>query len=168
MNSLRLYIYRLITSLLPETSCFGLKVCLLRWCGAKIGKNVRIGSSAVFLGTGALTIGDDVWIGANNFISPVTPASITIGSHCDLGPGVMIITGSHEIDPVGDHTAGKGIASSVSIGEGCWLGARSTILPGVNLARKTLVAAGSVVTQNVEGESMLVAGVPAELKRGLS
>ena len=80
----------------------------------------------------------------------------------------MIITGSHEIDAVGEHTACPGSAESVEIGDGCWLGARSTILPGVALPRKTLVAAGSVVTRTVEGDGVLVAGVPAEVKRSLA
>ena len=168
MKTWRLYIYRLLTVLLPETCCFGLKAALLRWSGARVGKHVRIGSSAVFIGTGTLVIGDDVWIGAQNYISPVEPAAISIGAHCDFGPGVMIITGSHEIDAVGEHTAGPGSAKSVEIGDGCWLGARSTILPGVALPRKTLVAAGSVVTRTVEGDGVLVAGVPAEVKRSLA
>lgn len=167
MSSFRLYIYRLIAWLFPETSCFGIKAALLRWCGAAVGKNVRIGSSATFIGTGQLTIGDDVWIGAGDFISSAAPASIAIGSHCDFGPGVMIVTGSHEVDPVGEHTAGKGTASSVVIGDGCWLGARTTILSGVTLPRKTLVAAGAVVTRSVEGEAKLVAGVPARVKKNL-
>ena len=49
---------------------------MLRWCGAKIGKNVRINSSAIFLGDGGLIIGDDVWIGAGCRIMPVGNAHI--------------------------------------------------------------------------------------------
>ena len=137
---------------------------LLRWAGAKLGKNVRINSSAVFSGNGGL-IGDDVWIGAGDVISPVAPAIITIGSHVDFGPGVMIITGSHEVDLEGEHIGGKGKAASVVIGNGCWLGARAMILPGVTLADKTLVAAGAVVTKSVDVPCSLVAGVPAEIKK---
>ena len=141
---------------------------LLRWAGAKIGKNVRINSSVVFSGNGDLKIGDDVWIGAGDVISPVAPAGITIGNHIDFGPGVMIITGSHEVDPAGLHIGGKGIAMPVIIGDGCWLGARAMILPGVTLAEKTLVAAGAVVTRSVEEHGGLVAGVPAVFKRKLA
>lgn len=167
MSPFRLYLYRLVASCLPETRFFGAKAALLRWCGATVGANVRIVSSAVFTGTGAVTIGDDVWIGARNFISSVAPASVTVGSHCDFGPDVMILTGSHEIDPTGAHTAGKGTAASVSVADGCWLGARSTVLPGVALPRKSLVAAGAVVTRTPDppGEGCLFAGVPARAKR---
>lgn len=167
MKPFRLWIYRLLTWWLPETRCFGWKRMLLRWAGAKFGKNVRINSSAVFSGNGGLVVGDDVWIGAGDVISPVAPASITIGSHIDFGPGVMIITGSHEIDLEGEHIGGKGKAASVVIGDGCWLGARALILPGVTLADKTLVAAGAVVTKSVNVPCSLVAGVPARIKKKL-
>lgn len=167
LRPFRLWLYRLLVHNLPETRCFGLKVFLLRWTGAVIGNNVRINSSAVFLGNGKLTIGDDVWIGAGDFIGPVAPAEIKIGSHCDLGPQVMLITGSHEIDPVGEHIGGRGRSDSVFIGDGCWLGARATILPGVELTKKTLVAAGAVVTKSVSEAQSLVAGIPAEKKKAL-
>ena len=58
MKSLLLWIYSLIVHLLPETRCFGLKAFLLRRCGARIGRNVRINSSVRILGTGRLEIGD--------------------------------------------------------------------------------------------------------------
>ena len=160
MKSFRLWIYKLVTCWMPESRFFGLKVVLLRWAGAKLGKNVRINSSAVFSGNGGLVVGDDVWIGARDVICPTAPACIAIGSHVDLGPEVMMLTGSHEIDLEGEHIGGKG-----TIGDGCWLGARAMILPGVTLAEKTLVAAGAVVTKSVDGPCSLVAGVPAAVKK---
>lgn len=165
MKPFRLWLYGLVVRLLPETRAFALKVALLRWCGATVGRNVRINSSAVFLGTGRLTLGDDVWIGPGGFLSPVGDAEIRIGSHVDLGPQVMILTGSHRIEPEGDHIAGVGTAASVTVGDGCWLGARSTILPGVSLAEKTLVAAGAVLSASVMESKTLVAGVPARRKK---
>lgn len=165
MNTFKLYLYHLVTLVLPESRCFGLKNALLRWAGAKIGANVRIYSSAKILGTGALEIGDDVHIGAGARISPVAPSSITLGSHIDIGPEVMIITGTHEIDPSGEHIGGKGKSASVTIGSGSWLGARATILSGVTLPSKTLVAAGSVVTKSFDVPCSLIAGVPASLKK---
>lgn len=168
LKPFRLWLYRLLIGWLPETRCFGLKVFLLRWAGAKIGKNVRINSSASFGGDGILEIGDDVWIGGGDVISPVASARIVIGNCVDFGPQVMVITGSHEIDPIGDHIGGKGIARDVEIGNGCWLGARVTILPGVTLAEKTVVAAGAVVAKSITERGTLVAGVPALFKKKLT
>ena len=165
MKSVRLWIYSLVVRLLPETRCFGLKAFMLRRCGARVGRNVRINSSVRILGTGRLEIGDDVWLGAGVFLSPVGDATITIGPHCDFGPQVMVLTGSHEIDPDGEHIGGRGTAQSVTIGSGSWLGARATILPGVSLAEKTVVAAGAVVAKDSAVEKTLLAGVPAVEKK---
>lgn len=106
LNSFRLWIYSILTRWMPETRAFGLKVRLLRWCGARIGKDVRINSSAIFSGNGRLIIGDDVWIGPRCYISPVGDAEIKLGSHIDFGPEVMILTGSHSITPDGEHIGG--------------------------------------------------------------
>ena len=163
MKSSRLYLYSLVCRLLPETRLFALKSKLLRWCGAKVGTNVRICSSARFFGGGELVIGNDVWIGTDDIVHSVDGASIKIGNCCDLGPGVMILTGSHKIDPSGMHMAGEGTAADVEIGDGSWLGAKSLILPAVKLPVKTIVAAGGVVTKGVLSAGSLVAGVPAEV-----
>lgn len=165
MKPVRLWVYKLLTCWLPETRWFKLKVFLLRWCGATIGKNVRVNSSARFIGNGGLIIGDDVWIGAGCRIMPTGNAHIVIGSHCDLAPEVMIITGSHEIDVGGEHIGGKGISTSVEIGDGCWLGARTTVLPGVTIAKKNILAAGSVMIVSSLEEKCLWAGVPAKMKK---
>ncbi|MBR4902664.1 MAG: acyltransferase [Victivallales bacterium] len=165
MKSGRLWIYSLISRLLPETRFFGMKVALLRWCGAKIGKNVRISSSARFFGNGELIIGNDVWIGTGSLIHSVFRATIRIGNCCDLGPRVMILTGSHQIDPDGVHIAGEGTFANVEIADGCWLGARSLILPGVHLRANTVVAAGAVMNKSSVETKCLYAGVPAEMKK---
>jgi maltose O-acetyltransferase len=55
----------------------------------------------------------------------------------------------------------------VRIGDGCWIGARAIILPGVTLGKRVMVAAGAVVTGDVPDDS-LVAGNPARVVRTLS
>lgn len=167
MKPMRIYLFARIMRILPETRFFGLKAALLRWCGATVGRNVRICSSATIMGNGPLTIGDDVWIGEMSFIRTSPGAGITIGSCCDIGPQVSIVTGTHEIDATGLHVAGAGHGRPVSIGDGCWLCLRSAILPGVSLAARTLVAAGAVVAGDVAEVGVMVAGVPAVVKRRL-
>ena len=167
MSPMCIYFFGKVMRLLPETRFFGLKVAMLRWCGARVGRNVRICSSATIMGNGPLTIGDDVWIGERSFIRTSPGAGITIGSCCDIGPQVSIVTGTHEIDTTGPHVAGAGCGRSISIGDGCWLCLRSVVLPGVSLAVKTLVAAGAVVANDVTESGVMVAGVPAVVKRRL-
>lgn len=165
MNSIVLWLYRIVTWWLPESRAFAFKAMLLRFAGAKIGRNVRIYSSAMFAGVGGLEIGDDVHIGPSTLFMTARPATIVVGNHVDIGPGVVLTNGTHEINPLGPHIGGRGVARPVVIGDGCWIGARAVLLPGVELPRSTLVAAGSVVTKSVPESHCLVTGVPATVKK---
>jgi acetyltransferase-like isoleucine patch superfamily enzyme len=55
----------------------------------------------------------------------------------------------------------------IHIGDGCWIGARAMILPGVTLGKRVLVAAGAVVNKDVP-DDCLVAGNPARVVRELT
>ncbi len=162
----RLCVYRMVAAFLPETRAFALKRALLRWCGAEVGRDVRISSSATFFGTARLVIGDDVWIGSDCWISPTGEGDVFIGSRVDLGPGVMIVTGGHEMVAHRGHAAGKGCSAPLVIGDGCWIGARATLLMGVNVPPMTVIAAGTLVRNNATDQAgWLWAGVPAVAKR---
>lgn len=165
MKTRRLWLYGLMTKCLPENKFYGLKAAVLRWSGAVIGKNVRVCSSAHIYGNGRLIVGDDVWIGECCFIAPCGSSGLVIESHCDLAPGVMLINGSHEISPHGKRIAGQGVSESITIRTGSWVGARSVVLPGVELGPKTIVGAGSVVTKSFLSGCILVAGCPAREKK---
>lgn len=170
MNTKLVWIARVLTAWLPESSAFGFKRYLYRFAGAQIGQNVRIYSSAMIQGVGKLRIGDNVHIGSQVVIMTNSGAIVDIGSDVDIGPGVMLLTGSHKINPKGSHIAGEGISESISIGSGCWLGARTTVLPGVVLPQKTITAAGSVVVVSPKQSErpILLTGVPAIVKKELS
>lgn len=158
MRPARLYICNLVFRLIPETRCFNLKASLLRWAGVKMGNNVRVCSSVTVLGFGCLEIGDDTWIGHQTVL--VSGSSIRIGCCVDVGPKVFIGTGTHEIDVRGEHSAGLGVHKDVIVGNGVWLGVGATVLPGVCIGKKAVVAAGAVVTRDVS-EAVIVAGIPA-------
>jgi acetyltransferase-like isoleucine patch superfamily enzyme len=165
MKPFRLYLYSQIVRWLPETRFFGFKVKLLRWCGATIGENVRICSSATFLGNCNLIIGNNVWIGPRCSFFPTGEGAIVIGDNVDFAPHVTMITGSHYVSVDAKQMAGAGWSKTIIIGDGCWLGTRSLVLPGVELASKTVVAAGSVVTTSNKEGKCLLAGVPATIKK---
>ena len=69
----------------------------------------------------------------------------------------MILANSHELGP-SESRAGSVVGLPVSIGDGVWIGARTTVLPGVTIGPGAIVAAGSVVNRDVEADTM-VAGV---------
>jgi putative colanic acid biosynthesis acetyltransferase WcaF len=164
MNSLILYLYSLIACFLPETRFFSLKCWILKQAGVKVGKNVRICSSVRIVGNGKLAIGDDTWIGPLTFISSTFPAEVNIGGNVDIAPRVYIGTGSHEIDMIGLHSAGKGVNSSIVIDDGVWICAGVILLPGVRIGKKSIIGAGSVVTKDIP-EFLLGVGNPCRIAK---
>ncbi|MEE0903209.1 MAG: acyltransferase [Prevotellamassilia sp.] len=164
MRSIVQSFIKLVFPLLPETRCFALKRSMLRWAGAKVGRNVRVCSSVMIVGAGELEIGDNTWIGHRCLIS--ASSSVRIGKNVDIAPNVFIGNGTHGITPDRDRIADVECSRDVEVGDGCWLCAGSMVLPGVSLGAKCVVAAGSVVTRSF-GPMKLLAGVPACIKREL-
>lgn len=150
----------IIFPLFPATRCFGVKRALLRAGGANIGKNVRVCSSVKILGNARLTIGDNTWIGHNTLV--VCSAPVVIGENVNIAPMCFIGTGTHEVMPKAESVAGPGVSLPITIGNGCWLCARSTIIAGCEIGERTVVAAGAVVIGNQPSDS-LVGGVPAHV-----
>lgn len=102
-----------------------------------IGKNVFINFDCTFLALGGITIEDDVLI----------------------GPKVSLITENHPLNPKDR----KGlIARPILIKKNAWIGANTTILPGVTIGENAVVAAGAVVSKDVPDHAV-VGGIPAKI-----
>jgi acetyltransferase-like isoleucine patch superfamily enzyme len=157
------YLIQLLFPFLPETRLYPFKSFLLRLRGFRIGNNVRVVSS-VIIRLKFLSIGNDSFIGHDTLIAG-GDALVKIGQNVDIAPRCVIVTGTHEI---GDstHRAGKGMSQSISIGDGTWIGANSTILGGVCIGQGCVIAAGSLVRENIDS-NCLVAGNPAQVIRKL-
>jgi acetyltransferase-like isoleucine patch superfamily enzyme len=157
------YIVQSIFPLLPDTRLFRFKAALLRLRGFQIGHNVRVVSS-VKLKLRYLSVGDNTYISHDTLIEG-GDVLVQIGQNVDIAPRCVILTGTHEI---GDstHRAGKGKSESVIIGNGTWIGAHSTILGGVCIGQGCVIAAGSLVREDID-DNCLVAGVPARVIREL-
>lgn len=129
---------------------------ILRVMGMEIKTN-RIKAGLTLRGKG-LSIKGDSLINYNCLIDSSAP--VTLGQKVSLAFGVVICTSTHEIGGSSDR-AGKTVRLPVSIEDGCWIGANSTILPGVTIGKGCIIAAGSVVTKDCEPNG-LYAGVPAK------
>ena len=84
---------------------------------------------------------------------------ITIDDGALIGHNVVLATLNHMLDP--EKRAGMTYAP-IHIGKYVWIGANATVLPGVTIGDGAVVAAGAVVTKDVEGNTV-VGGVPAKL-----
>jgi len=111
-------------------------------CGRrlKLGKNIIINKGATILPPGIVEIEDNVLI----------------------GPNVQIVTVDHDLEDRHNlYHFGK-----VTIKNNAWLGIGVTICPGVTIGKNSVVAAGSVVTDDVPDNTM-VGGVPAKIIKKL-
>jgi acetyltransferase-like isoleucine patch superfamily enzyme len=143
-----LQLVNLLFNLTPLTRGFGLRARLLRMAGVDCARSARVVASARIVITN-VSIGEDTFIGHQVLITGSQKARITIGSFVDIAPRVVIVSGSHKIDMVGEHSAGTLTTDKVLLEDGVWIGANSTVLPGVTIGRKAVVGAGSVVTRDI-------------------
>ncbi|WP_298718256.1 DapH/DapD/GlmU-related protein [uncultured Oceanisphaera sp.] len=160
-----LFFYYGVANKLPSASFTKLGVSLRRFCCGYIfrsqGCNVNI-AKGVHFGRGAnVSIGKNSGLGEGTYIT--TLGEVIIGDDVMIGPQVMILTGGHEYkDPNVLLREQNQSVKSVFIGDDVWIGARAVILPGVSIGNRAIVAAGAVVTKDVEN-NMIVAGNPAKI-----
>ncbi len=159
------HLIRVLLGLLPVSRYFNLRRVLLKLAGVDIAPGVSFCGGGGIYGNGQVSIGCETWFSPGCIIYSHVDVSIMIGARCDFGPLVKLVSGTHKI---GDSSrrAGEGIALPISIGDGCWIGADVLIIGGVTIGKGVVVAAGSVVTRDIP-DNVLVAGVPAVIKRRL-
>jgi len=159
------HVLNLLLLILPPTRCYRFKRFLAKKIGIHIDNGVCLNGYICFFGRGRVSIGRDSWIGIRNSFYCTQLAVIKIGANCDIGPDVAFIPGSHEI---GCHArrAGEGTGGDIVIEDGCWIGARVTILGGVTISKGAIIGAGALVNKDVPADS-IYAGMPARLVRRL-
>jgi acetyltransferase-like isoleucine patch superfamily enzyme len=124
--------------------------------GFAIGSRSFIFMGAQFDCRGGFSLGDHSVI--NERCRLDNRGTLRIGSNVSISSEVCILTADH--DPQSEAFAGRNRA--VEIGDFVFVGTRAVILPGCNIGRGGIVAAGAVVTKNVEPFS-IVAGNPAKV-----
>jgi acetyltransferase-like isoleucine patch superfamily enzyme len=160
MNPSRMFFVQIAMSLMPNTRLFGLKRSLLRFAGAQVAADARVCSNARFQIAGNIDIGVGSWIGPEVFVVG-GEADVKIGSSVDIGPRAMLVTGTHEVSQSG-RVAGIGYSLPIVLADGCWIGAGATVLGGVRIGERAIVAAGAVVNRDVPADAT-VGGVPARV-----
>lgn len=121
-----------------------LKVTLLRAFGAKIGYGVVIKPSVNIKYPWKLSIGDYTWIGEEVWIDNLD--QVTIGSHCCLSQGALLLCGSHNYT---ESAFGLKI-KPITLEDGVWIGAKSVVLQGVRCYSHSILSASSVAAKDLE------------------
>lgn len=108
-----------------------------------------IHSSAIISQNSSLCEGSVVMQGA------IIQSGSSIGKHCIINTGASVDHDCNLTDFV--HISPQSIlCGNVTIGEGTWIGAGTTILPGVKIGKWCIVGAGSVVSKDIPDYSLAV------------
>ena len=124
------------------------KLSLLRWFGASIGKGVVIKPNVNIKYPWKLSIGNHSWIGEGVWIDNLAP--VTIEDNCCISQGAMLLTGNHNF---------KKSSFDLMIGEihlcsGSWVGAMTVVGPGVTLKENAILTVGSVASSDLDANSI--------------
>lgn len=122
------------------------------YCGSNvdIGRHVRLSSK--------IKLGDNSGIGDNCYIQ----GTVHIGSNVMMAPNVAIIAANHVCDRTDIPMNAQGsVERMITIGDDVWIGYGAIILGGVTIGNGSVVAAGAVVTTDVQPYTV-VGGIPAQ------
>jgi acetyltransferase-like isoleucine patch superfamily enzyme len=158
-HSLLIYLWR-ITDIFPNTLGICLRYCILKVLAKECGDNVLIGPYVEIRAWENLSLGENVSIHRNSYIDAT--GNITIGSNVSIAHSTSILSFDHTW---ADHDVpikyNPITTAHVIIDDDIWIGCGCRVLAGVHIGKRSIVAAGAVVINDVESMT-LVAGVPAK------
>lgn len=108
-------------------------------------------------------IGEDFY--ANHHCLMLDAVDIRIGKRVKFGPGVHLYTTTHPLD-AGARAAGMVLAAPITIGDDCWLGGQTIVMPGVSIGEKSVIGAGSIVTRSIPA-GVVALGNPCRVVRDI-
>jgi putative colanic acid biosynthesis acetyltransferase WcaF len=133
----------------------GFKIFLLRFFGAKIGKNVFIKPHVNIKYPWKLVVGDNVWIGEYSWIDNL--GNVTIGNNVCLSQGAFILCGNHNYKSLSFDL----MVGDITLEDGVWIGAKAVVCPGITCRSHSVLSVSSVATSDLEAYS-IYQGNPAK------
>jgi len=127
-----------------------------RLAGVKIGSGSAIHTGARFYNPANIAIGEGTIVGEGAVLDGRD--NLFIGNHVDIATDVMIYNAQHDLESHDFHAK----TEPVIVEDYVFIGPRAIILPGVTIGRGAVVAAGAVVTKDVNPHE-IVGGVPAKV-----
>ncbi len=114
-----------------------------------------------FISGANIFLGENVFINSN--VTFLDAAPIHIGSHTMIAPGCVLTTVDHPISAK-ERRGFAASAAPITIGRDVWLGANTTVFPGVVIGDNVVIGANSVVNKDVPS-NCVVAGAPVRIIR---
>ena len=150
----------LVNNVFAGAYLFEMKRRLLNEIGYFLGEGTKV-VGPIYC-TAQLKTGSNCWLGRNFTIHG--NGTVEIGDNCDIAPDVTFLTGRHGMES--QEPAGERQNYSISVGEGCWIGAGTTLGRNVTIGKGCMVLASACVMKNMP-ENTLIGGVPARIVRKL-
>ncbi len=134
-------------------------------------KNISIGSNSYFgvdckiyaSHQSLIKIGSNITFNSNVMINARGKGKIEIGDNVLIGPNVVLRSNNHKFDDIDIPIAMQGmIDGEIIIKNGVWISSNCVVLPNCTIGEGAIVAAGAVVTKDVEPFS-IVGGIPAKV-----
>ena len=133
-------------------------------------KNVSISSNSYFglnckiyaCGTSIVEIGENVSFNSNVMINARGIGKIQIGKNVLIGPNVVIRSNNHKYEDLNRPIIDQGMAKGeIIIEDNVWISSNCVILPNCTIGEGSIVAAGAVVTKDIEPYT-IAGGIPAK------
>ncbi|MDR4317680.1 maltose O-acetyltransferase [Niallia circulans] len=145
----------ILNFIVPNIPFHSLRIFLYRLLKINIGKDTTILRPVFFYNPFKITIGRNCAI--NDHVVLDGRGTLKIGNNVNISPYVKIYTAEHDVNS----SNFKYIEGKVVIDDYAWVSTNAMVMPGVTIGKGAIIAAGAVVTRNVEPYA-IVGGVPAK------
>lgn len=114
--------------------------------------------------------GYNIEIGENFFanynFTVLDVGKVRIGENVQIAPNVSIYTAGHPIHPE-SRNSGYEYGIDITIGDNCWIGGNTCIMPGVTIGKNVVIGAGSIVTKDIP-DDVIAVGNPCRVVRKIT
>lgn len=139
-------------------------VTILGFGRITLGENVRIAKNSYIYANdnGVLEIGNNFAMNTNSQLG-AAGGKIIIGNNCAIGPNCVLRAANHAFGRTDIPIVKQGHEyGEIHIGDDVWIASNCVITANTKIGKSCVIAAGSVVTKDVE-EFSVVGGIPAKI-----
>jgi acetyltransferase-like isoleucine patch superfamily enzyme len=122
----------------------------------KKGVHFRNYCSIICSDNGRLQLGEHVFF--NNYCSINCLYEITVGDNTIFGEGVRLYDHNHEFSDKEKLITGQGMKyGAITIGDNCWIGSNTVILPNVTIGDNVVIGANNLVYKSIPANTVVMA-----------